>query len=324
MRPPADDLPAARPRAGEVLAAGPLSTIQDLGRPGLAELGVGMSGAADPASLRLANRLVGNPEGHAAIEATFGGLRVRFTRPALVAVTGAPCPLRVAGRAAGMYAPIHVQAGAEVHLGTPAEGMRSYLAVRGGIEVAPILGARATDTLAGLGPAPLAPGTVLPVGEQVMDYPNVDLAPQPGYPRQPVLRVLPGPREHWFVDDALAALCDQGGYEVTGQSNRVGIRLAGPTLRHREVRELPPEPTVCGALQVPPAGQPILFLADHPVTGGYPVIGVVHPDDLRLAAQTRPGQRVRFVLDRHHRHEHRRRRASRCSEHTIDHPERQP
>jgi biotin-dependent carboxylase-like uncharacterized protein len=299
-RPPADDFRldiwASRPPCIEVLTSGPSATVQDLGRPGLGELGVGSSGAADQPSLRLANRLVGNPEGHAAIETTFGGLQVRFTSAALIAVSGAPCPLSVSGRSEGMYSPIYVYAGDELLLGSPTSGMRSYLAVRGGIEVPVVLGSRATDTLAGLGPAPLAAGSALTIGTRALEYPNVGLAPQPRYPGRPVLRVLPGPRDDWFVDGALAALCDRGGYEVTPHSNRIGIRLAGPELAHRRVRELPPEPTVTGALQVPPAGQPILFLADHPVTGGYPVIGVVHPDDVPLAAQARPGQQIQFAL----------------------------
>jgi biotin-dependent carboxylase-like uncharacterized protein len=272
--------------------------VQDLGRPGLAELGVSASGALDVPSLRLANRLVGNPESHAAIEVTFGGLRVRFSHASLVAVTGAPCPVTVSGRAEGMYLPVYLRAGQELSLGTPALGMRSYLAVRGGLDVEPVLGARATDTLSGLGPAPLSPGTVLPIGPRMLPYPNlgaIGLAPQPCYPRRPVLRVVPGPRTDWFVDGALQLLCDRDGYEVTVHSNRVGARLAGPVLAHRWDRELPSEPTVRGALQVPPTGQPILFLADHPVTGGYPVIAVVHPDDLPLAAQARPGQRIVFT-----------------------------
>lgn len=306
-RPAADDLPldfrlaqwAARPSCIQVLATGPSATVQDLGRPGLAELGVGISGAVDRPSLRLANRLVGNPEAHAGIEITFGGLHVRFTRAALIAFTGALCRLRVSGarggRAAGMYGPFHVYAGDEVRLDVPSHGMRTYLAVRGGVEVPPVLGAKATDTLAGLGPAPLQPGSVLPIGDRVLAYPGVDLAPQPAHPEVPVLRVLPGPRDDWFVDGALDLLYTRAGYEVSAQSNRIGMRLAGPMLAHRAVRKLATEATVAGALQVPPDGQPILFLADHPVTGGYPVIAVVHPGDLALAAQARPGQLVRFT-----------------------------
>jgi biotin-dependent carboxylase-like uncharacterized protein len=298
----------------EVLATGPSATVQDLGRPGLGELGVGESGALDRPSLRLANRLVGNPEGHAGVEVTCGGLRVRFTRPALVAVTGAPCPLTLRGRAEAMDSSIHVHAGDELVLGPPTAGMRSYLAVRGGVDVPPVLGARATDTLAGLGPPPLAPGSVLASGSRTLPYPGIGFAPRPGHPARPVLRVLPGPRDDWFVDGALGTLTGPGGYEVTARSDCVGIRLAGPALAHRQRRELPPEPTVTGALQVPPSGRPILFLADHPVTGGYPVIGVVHPDDVPLAAQARPGQRLRFTLphpDRttaRHAHQERRQR----------------
>jgi biotin-dependent carboxylase-like uncharacterized protein len=278
----------------EVLVTGPGATIQDLGRPGYGELGVGRSGAADPPSLRLANRLVGNPESFAGLEVTFGGLRVRFSSVGLIAVTGARVPLSVGGRAAGMFAPVPVRPGDEVALGTPTSGVRSYLAVRGGIDVPAVLGSRSTDTLAGLGPPVPAPGTSLPVGSTPLDYPAVDLAPSPALPDRPVLRVLPGPRDDWFVPDALDRLRDPGGYRVTAQSDRVGLRLDGPALTRRSSGELAPEATVAGALQVPPDGQPILFLADHPVTGGYPVIAVVHPADLPLAAQAPPGAVLRF------------------------------
>lgn len=280
----------------EVVSPGPFGTVQDLGRPGLAELGVGRSGAADRPGLRLANRLVGNPEDAAGVELTFGGLVARFHRGTVIAFAGAPCPLRVAGRQAGMYAPIHVRAGDEIRVGAPADGLRTYLAVRGGIDVPPVLGSRATDVLSGLGPAPLAPGTVLPVGERPRAQPAVDLAPQPRHPDEPVLSVLPGPRDDWFAPDALATLC-AAPYEVAVDSDRVGVRLHGAALRRR-AGELAPEAMVPGALQVPPDGRPILFLADHPLTGGYPVIGVVAEADLPLAAQTRPGRRLRFRLAR--------------------------
>lgn len=282
----------------EVLATGPGLTVQDLGREGYGDLGVGRSGAADGPSLRLANRLVGNPEDHAGLEITFGGLRVRFSRTSLVAVTGALGPLTAGGRSEGINAPILVRAGEELTVGVPTRGMRSYLAVRGGIAVAPVLGSRSTDTLAGLGPDPLEAGATLPVGETSLGYPNVDLAPRREHPDRPELRVVPGPREDWFVAGTLERLWHEGGYQVSTESNRVGMRLEGPVLEHRGRGELAPEACVAGALQVPPSGRPILFLADHPVTGGYPVIGVVHPDDLPLAAQTRPGQFVRFRPDR--------------------------
>lgn len=280
----------------EVLHPGPYTTVQDLGRPGYAHLGVPRSGAADTASLRLANRLVGNREDLAALELTFGGAGLRFTAGAWVALTGAPCPvtLSMAG-APGMDAPFWVPSGAHLRVGAPVSGLRTYLAVRGGIAVEPVLGSRSTDSLSGLGPAPLRAGTVLPVGPvEALPPILVDVAPRAAAAR-PVLRVLAGPRDDWFVADALADLCAQP-YEVSQDSNRVGVRLRGPELKRAREGELPSEGMVVGAVQVPPSGQPIVFLADHPPTGGYPVIGVVVTADLPLAAQLRPGDLVRFRL----------------------------
>lgn len=278
----------------EVVRPGPLATVQDLGRAGLGHLGVGESGAADRRSLRLANRLVGNSEPAAGIETTLGGLVAWFERAALVALTGAPCPVRVDARAVDMYAPVPLRAGQTLTLGTPSAGLRTYVAVRGGIDVPPVLGARATDTLAGLGPARLAPGTRLPIGTARAGDPVVDYAPQRPYTDEVVLRVIPGPRDDWFVDGAVDALCSTP-YTVTSDCDRIGMRLDGPVLTRRIPAELKSEATVTGALQVPPSGQPILFLADHPVTGGYPVIAVVADEDVHLAAQARPGQRLVFT-----------------------------
>jgi biotin-dependent carboxylase-like uncharacterized protein len=272
----------------EIVRPGPLATIQDLGRPGLAALGVGRSGAADRRSLRLANRLVGNPEGAAAIEITLGGLAVRFDRLTRVALAGAPCDARIA-----MNAPAYLPAGAELRLGTPEAGLRTYLAVAGGIDVPAVLGSRATDTLAGLGPERLRTGMRLPLGPARGEPPGVDAAPVRRPDPEPVLRVQLGPRDDWFgaqAVEALLAAC----WEVTADADRVGIRLGGPALERRVDRELPSEGMVEGALQVPPSGRPVLFLADHPVTGGYPVIGVVAAADIPAAAQLRPGGRVRF------------------------------
>jgi biotin-dependent carboxylase-like uncharacterized protein len=277
----------------EVLASGPYATVQDLGRHGHAHLGVPSSGAADAASLRLANRLVGNPEGLAGIELTFGLARLRFLAGAWVALAGAPCPVAGTARDPGMGAPFWVPEGGEVRLGSPSWGLRTYLAVRGGIAVEPVLGSRST------------PGMVVPVGMRrraAEEEPvgvvaglgdiRVDLAP-PRPPGAAVLRVLAGPREDWFVPGALAALC-AGPYEVSQDSNRVGVRLRGPELARAKEGELPSEGMVTGSVQVPPSGQPIVFLTDHPPTGGYPVIAVMSEADLAVAAQLRPGDEVRF------------------------------
>ncbi|MCD0451822.1 biotin-dependent carboxyltransferase family protein [Actinocorallia sp. API 0066] len=281
----------------EVLAGGMLTTVQDLGRKGLGHLGVPEAGAADRDSLALANRLVGNPEDAAGLELTYGGARLRFVKSAWVAVTGAPVEWAVDGREQGCLGPCFVPGGAVVRFGAPLRGLRSYLAVRGGIEVPPVLGSRSTDLLSGLGPRPLAEGMRLPLGRVVGGFSGVDVAPVPALPERPVLAVIPGPRADWFTEAALDTLLGAE-YLVTERSNRVGVRLDGPALDRARAGELASEGMVTGALQVPPDGKPILFLADHPTTGGYPVIAVVASEDLGLAAQLRPGGTVRFQLAR--------------------------
>jgi biotin-dependent carboxylase-like uncharacterized protein len=277
----------------EVLSPGPFTTVQDLGRPGYAALGVSPSGAADRSSLRLANRLVGNDESAAGLEMTFGGLHARIHALTTVALTGAPCAAFLEGRGIGMNGPIFVRPGQQLRIGTPPRALRTYLAVGGGLDVPTVLGSRSTDVLSGLGPAVLTAGTRLPIGGQPARFPNIDLAPTRGYTDTPTLDILPGPRDDWFTAEALAALCSAA-YQVTKDSNRIGARLHGPVLARAAEQELPSEPTVRGALQVLPGGQPVLFLADHPVTGGYPVIAVVAERDVDRAAQLRPGDGVRF------------------------------
>lgn len=279
----------------EIVEPGPLAVVEDLGRPGLGALGVGRSGAADEDSFRLANRLAANAERAAAIEFVLGGLVVRFRRTLTVALTGAPADVRAGVRPAAFNAPFHVRAGELLRVGRPAHGLRSYLAVHGGLGVAPVLGSRSWDSLAGIGPPPLRPGDLLPLAGDHDGAPSVDVAPVPPPSGDVTLRVLPGPRADRFAPSAPDRLFGSA-YEVTADSDRVGLRLAGPPLLRaaHAAAELPPEGMVTGALQVPPSGRPVLFLADHPVTGGYPVIGVVATADLSPAAQLRPGDTVRF------------------------------
>ncbi len=280
----------------EVLVPGPVTTVQDLGRPGLAQLGVGTSGACDPGALRLANRLVGNTEESAGLELTLGGLVGRFTAPCWVALTGAGCEAHAGERAMPFSLPYRVTAGTVLRIGTPAEGIRSYLAVRGGIDVPAVLGSRSTDLLTGIGPDPIRAGTILPIGNETSgDVAGVDVVPVSQLPAQPVLEIQPGPRSSWFADDTLQTLAEAD-YRVSPDSNRIGIRLSGPPVRRIRSDELPSEGLVTGAIQVPPSGQPLIFLADHPVTGGYPVVAVVRDRSLPLLAQLRPGQRLRFRL----------------------------
>lgn len=280
----------------EILATGPLSSVQDLGRPGHASWGVPASGAADRGALRLANRLVGNAENAAALEVTLGGLSVRFDHDVVVALTGARAGASVDGAAIAYNVATRVAAGATLTLTVPPTGLRTYLAVRGGIAVDEVLASRSTDMLSGLGPPVLEVGASLPIGDADGEVPAVEVAPRADPPSGcAVLRVHLGPRDDWFTEAALRVLTETA-WTVTPESNRVGLRLDGPALERGGEDELPTEGMAPGALQVPPSGRPVLFLADGPVTGGYPVIAAVLDADLDAAGQLRPGQQVRFEV----------------------------
>ncbi len=270
----------------EIVATGPLATVQDLGRPGYAHLGVGRSGAFDRAALRLANRLVGNSDADAGLELLGGGLTFRLLAAATVALTGALCAGDLDwGRARSL------PAGVTISVGPAIDGVRAYLAIRGGLAGPLALGSRSTDSLSGIGPARLTAGDRLTIGP--LPVTDVDGAsavrPEPGSP----LRVVPGPREDWFAPAAIDRLRSTE-WTVRPDSDRVGVRLDGPPLPRLRTGELPSEPTLPGALQVPPDGRPILLGPDAPVTGGYPVIAVVREADLDRAGQLRPGDSVRF------------------------------
>ena len=273
----------------EILDPGPLTTLQDTGRMSYAHLGVSRSGAADRAAYALANRLVGNAPAAAALEITLGGLAMRFTSAATIALTGAPCPGADFGVARS------VPAGTQLRLLAPMTGVRSYLAIRGGIDVRPVLGSRSTDTLSGLGPAPLRAGDMLPVGNFVAGDVSGEIAVAEAPAR--LVHVIPGPRDDWFVADALDTLTSAV-WTVRPESDRVGVRLDGPQLIRQRQEELPSEPTLPGALQVPADGRPIVLGPDAPVTGGYPVLSVVRDRDLDVLAQLRPGDQLQFAVAR--------------------------
>lgn len=278
-----------------VVEPGLLSTLQDLGRPGAAALGVSGSGALDRAALRTANRLVGNAEDATGIEVTMGGFRAVATRDLWVAVTGAWGPIRLGGREVDPYIAHAWPAGAELHLDWFAHGARAYLVVRGGLDGRVALGSRSADLLAGLGPAALRAGDEVGVRDEAsVPVPVAPPAPW-GAPHNDelVLELAPGPRADWFTPEARAPLYDAV-WAVSDQADRVGARLEGPELERARSGELPSEGMVPGALQVPPSGRPTVLLADGPVTGGYPVIAVVTDASLDLLAQARPGTRIRF------------------------------
>ncbi|WP_186629621.1 biotin-dependent carboxyltransferase family protein [Rhodococcus sp. BP22] len=281
-------------KAVEILRPGPLCTVQDRGRPGHASIGVGRSGAADLRSHDAANRLVGNTVDAATLEATMGGVLIRVQGSVAVAVTGASGSITVNGIAGAMYNTLHLSDGDELSVATPTSGLRSYIAARGGFDVATVLGSRSTDTMSGLGPAPLTEGDVLAIGDAQSRWPATELAPPPDRTGHIEVSVNLGPRQDWFTSEALHVLASQV-WTATIDSNRVGVKLDGRTpLERARTDELLSEGMVPGALQVPPNGKPVLFLADHPVTGGYPVIAVVRDTDLPSIGQLRPGDSIRF------------------------------
>ena len=276
--------------------------VQDAGRPGYAALGVSASGAADRRAMRDANRAVGNATEAAVLESV-GGAVLRFRGSGVAAVTGAfgSLTLQEAGGAQRPVAhgePFATVDGDELTLGHPERGLRYVVAVRGGLDAAPALGSRAADTLAGLGPVPLAAGVVLPVGDAGRHAVEPAVMPRelPAPGELVDLEITLGPRDDWFTAAALAALTGQE-WTVTPRSDRVGIRLEGEVPLERALGgELPSEGAVTGAIQVPPDGQPVLFLPDHPLTGGYPIIGALTDRSLDLAGQLAPGVRLRFTV----------------------------
>jgi biotin-dependent carboxylase-like uncharacterized protein len=278
----------------QILSTGPLALVEDLGRSGLAHLGVTRSGAADRHSHALANRLVANPADRATVEVTFGGFSARLAGDAVaIAVTGADADPAVNGVPFGTNSIQHVVAGDVITLGRPRSGLRSYLAVRGGIDVVPVLGSRSYDVLSGIGPAPLRAGDALLVGTHPIAYPELEQAPVAAIENGTVdLHVVRGPRDDWLTEpDELV----HPQWTASDRGDRVGLRLTGPPLRHRwPDRQLPSEGATRGAIQVPPNGLPVILGPDHPVTGGYPVAGVIVDADLDKVAQLRPGQPVRL------------------------------
>lgn len=288
---------------------GPLSLLQDLGRPGFAAIGVSTSGAFDRGAHRLANRLVGNDETAITIETILGGLRIRVDSATTIAVTGACGPLlRIDASAAvdGQHAiavdrnaPLTLGAGQALHVGMPIRGLRAYLAVRGGIQAPLTLGSAAHDMLSGLGTPPLRAHDVLGIGDPPARGINVDFAPLADPSAR--LEVIPGPHDQpgagsprLLGAEALAVL-DSGTYVVQASSDRIGVRLAGPALP-RIAGELPSAPMRPGAIQVPGDGQPIVLGPDAPTTGGFPVIGTLTPVAHDALGQARPGDALRFAV----------------------------
>jgi len=276
-----------------VIDPGALTTPQDLGRRGYAHVGVPVAGAADGLSLRMANRLLGNGDDAAALEMTTRGAELRFETDTAVALTGARVEATLDGELVPMYQSVPVRAGAVLKVGRISEGWRAYLSVAGGIGVPQVLGSRSSDTLSGLGPAPLAVGMRLPIAAFSLAQ-GFYLRSPPHFSREMRLRVLPGPHDDWFTASALQSLTETV-YRVSAQSDRTGLRLEGAALLRARPEELPSAGMETGAIQVPGNGQPIVLLPNHGTTGGYPVIATVISADVAMLGQLAPGGGLRFV-----------------------------
>ena len=273
------------------------ATVQDHGRPGHAHLSVPPSGAFDRESHDFANRLVGNSEHAAGIELTRATIQIRFDEQATIAVTGAPTSIIIDGRQRESHRAIVVPANTAVLVATQHLGMRSYLAIRGGIAADPVMGSRAYDELSRIGTPPVQTGDTFTIGTDADATPAVARQVTPGVNLSEfvTLHVHKGPR--WSYCTSSAALIDSE-YTVTAQLNRIGLRLAGPAIEWNTAERLPSEGMLTGAIQIAADGQPILFGPDHPTTGGYPVIAVLDERDVSTAAQLAPGTIVRFTLSR--------------------------
>ena len=294
--------PTKQPGARDltVLATGPLALLTDRGRRGFAHLGVSTSGAADREAYELGQRLLEQYDGQAAIEVTLGGLTLRSEAVFTMVLTGADAQATLDGQGIGMNAPFFIFPGQTLTLGHPQRGLRTYVAVRGGFDSPVVLGSRSTDVLSGVGPRPLKAGDVLTVATATtVAFAGVDQAAVRPPREGPIeVTVHRGPRDDWFAD---ADTLTSSEWSVTAKSNRVGVRLEGATIARDSAHEgeLPTEGMVRGSVQVPPSGEPVVFLADHPVTGGYPVIGVATSDSVDRLAQALPGEKVVFRWKRH-------------------------
>jgi antagonist of KipI len=281
-----------------VEAPGLSTTVQDLGREGFGPIGVSASGAADPISLRIGNRLVGNLEGTAALEMTLMGGAFRFERAAVIALTGADFGPCLDSTSLPMWTPIEIQKGQTLTLGPSCSGARAYLCIQGGIAVDLLLGSASTHVLSGLGGfegRALRRGDRLELGTANSLFRKRSLSPKALERLQPrkVIRVTDGPQSDWFANSSWKIFCEST-FRVAEQSNRMGIRLEGPPIPLDPSREMITEGVSLGAIQVPPSGQPIILFVEQQTTGGYPKMANVILADLHSLGQLRPRDAIRF------------------------------
>ncbi|MCD8348558.1 MAG: biotin-dependent carboxyltransferase family protein [Lachnospiraceae bacterium] len=281
-----------------VLNPGALTTVQDFGRTGYQALGMPCSGVMDTRAYQAANDLVGNEHGEAVLEFTLFGGVYQFEGDAILALTGADMVPLLDGAACPMNRPFPVKKGQTLMAGTALSGCRSYLALSGGIDVPIVLGSRSTNlkcAIGGFEGRTLKTGDLLPVGISSVIYEEIAdrSAPSYTYPEDLTVRVIGGPQEDLFSDEGLKTFYTNA-YTVSQESDRMGCRLTGSAIESRHGTDIVSDAIVFGSIQVTPAGQPIILLADRQTTGGYAKIATVCTADLPALAQVRPGYTVRF------------------------------
>lgn len=285
-------------RALVVIRPGMLTTVQDLGRWGYQASGVPVAGPMDEYSHRLANRLLGNDEDAAALEVTLIGPELEARTAVDCVVCGAEFAVNAGEKPVALHRPFRVAAGARVRFGARTRGARAVLAVRGGFELEPVFGSRATSLISRMGPfggCALKAGDILPIGPPpAMPVIETSGTPLPVGRGGARVRAIAGPHTERFTDDAYAVFY-RSRFVVTPSSNRMGYRLEGPPLEHTSGADILSDATPIGSLQVPASGQPILLMADRQTTGGYPKIATVITADLPLAGQLGPGDWIEFV-----------------------------
>jgi len=298
-----------------IITGGLQTTVQDLGRIGRQRTGIPVCGAMDRFAHRVANMLVGNDDGAATLEASLLGPAIAFDEPAVIALAGGDLSATINGNDVAPWHAMAVPQGARLRFGEARSGCRTYIAVAGGLDLPPVFGSRSTYLRAEFGGLDgralrsgdvLNPGPMSPTAERVASALResgataigrwtVARSVRPLYNDDPIVRVIPG-EHHELLDDASRERLVSATFKVSSSSDRMGYRLGGVSLSLDEPKELLSEGVAFGTIQLPPGGEPIVLMADHQTTGGYPRIGEVASVDLPLIAQLKPGDRLRFRL----------------------------
>lgn len=282
----------------KILAPGVLTTVQDSGRWGYQQFGMSVAGAMDQYSFRIANILVGNDEGEATIETTFFGLELEFTADDVISITGGDLGPQINGKPAPMWESIKVKSGDKLKFTGPKSGIRAYIAFASTIDVPVIMGSKSTflkGNLGGFEGKSLVKGDELPLGDKKAPEEKYVLGKEyiPEYKKNEKIRVVLGPQDDYFTEEGIKTFFSSE-YKITNEADRMGYRLDGPIIEHKDGADIISDGIVFGSVQIPGQGKPIIMMADRQTTGGYTKIGTIITEDLAKIAQMGPGNVVSF------------------------------